>query len=635
MCGICGVFALDGELDTEIREALPHMTFQLRHRGPDGQHVFADSVAALGHRRLSIIDVAGGRQPMSNEDGSVWVVFNGEIYNHHDLRQRLRGLGHTFKTASDTEVIVHAYEQFGDACVDLLSGMFAFAIYDARQRELFLARDRAGKKPMYYATLRGHVHFASEIKALAASPAWTGELDLSGLPTYLSFGYLLGAETPFAGIRKLEPGHFLRFHAAGTTGRRYWDIAEFDSAAGSDDELASKIEHQLSEAVAARLESEVPLGAFLSGGIDSGLVVSMMADADFRDVVTTSVGFDGDSGDELEAAALTAARFSDQHYAEKVTAQLGDVLPNVVAGFDEPFADASAVPTYHVAQMARRHVTVALTGDGGDEAFAGYDFRYLPHAREDKIRRFLPGRRLLGGQQLAVLWPGSSRLPRPLRLKSVLRNLGSDPAGAYAADLCFATPFDVERLLGAGHSGSLEAAIERVRGIYDRCPSPDAVQKAEYADFHVYLADDVLTKVDRMTMQHGLEVRSPFLDHHVVELAFRIPARRKLNGSRSKHLLREIARRRLPEQLVSLPKRGFHPPTADWLKDPRTGLQDLLGEPGALLKEMVDTRAVSALWHECSYGSPKAEYLLWALCMFESWLRYAKSNLTQRNPVKA
>jgi asparagine synthase (glutamine-hydrolysing) len=407
MCGICGVVALDGRLDPAVRGSIDAMTASLHHRGPDGQGVMSDATAAFGHRRLAIIDRATGHQPMTNEDGSCWVAFNGEIYNHHGLRERLEQRGHVFRTKSDTECIVHAYEEFGPDCVEHFEGMFAFAVYDTRRRELFIARDRLGKKPLFYATFGKTLHFGSEIKALRQSPLWNAEIDLAQLEAYLSLGYVLAPATMYRHVRKLPPGHWLRATRFGVEVRQYWDVERFDDYRGSDSELSNEIDETIRTAVRDRLESEVPLGAFLSGGIDSGLVVSYMAEALGPGVITTSVGF-GAADDELDAAQLTATRFQTEHHAEVVRPDPAAVIDRIVDGFDEPFADGSAVPTFHVAGMAKRQATVVLSGDGGDEAFSGYSFRYAPHAVEAMARPLLPGR----PGRAAAAWLGE-RWPRP------------------------------------------------------------------------------------------------------------------------------------------------------------------------------------------------------------------------------
>ena len=602
------------------------MTAALAHRGPDGQGVRTDELAALGHRRLAIIDVAGGHQPLSNEDGSVWIVFNGEVYNHHDLRARLEGLGHVFRTRSDTEAIVHAWEQFGCDCVEHLHGMFAFIIWDARRRELFAARDRLGKKPLFYAVLGGVLHLASEIKAIAASPCWNGEVAPGSLEGYLSLGYFLAPVTAYRHVRKLEPGHWLRARDGRIETRRYWDVADFDSDVRSESEVLADLDPLLKTVVADRLESEVPLGAFLSGGIDSGLVVSCMAEAGGRELVTTSVGFGDPEHNELEAAGLTASRFATTHHAEAVEPRLDDVLDRVVAAFDEPFADSSAIPTYYVSGMARRHVTVALSGDGGDESFGGYDFRYVTHAREAELRRLVPGaagRAVL--RHLGALWPRAAWLPHPLRLGNILENLGDDGATAYYADLCFLKPWDVRALLGhavRGRDPRQSPVYEQVTEPYRRCPSPSALQRAQYADLKVYLPNDPLVKVDRMSMAHSLEVRCPLLDHRLVEFAFRLPTATKIPGLRCKHLLRSLARRRLPAEVVDLPKKGFTAPVGRWITGQyRARFQDEVLGPGAFVAGLLDTGLVRRWLDEQTRGAADRSYALWAVWMLELWGR--------------
>jgi asparagine synthase (glutamine-hydrolysing) len=426
MCGICGAVSLEGPLNPAIARAIRRMSSALAHRGPDGDGHFVDDSAALGHRRLAIIDRAGGDQPIANEDGSLQIVFNGEIYNHHEIRRQLLARGHVFRTRSDTETIVHAYEEFGSDCVNHLEGMFALAIYDVRAKTLFLARDRLGKKPLFYGSMGGALHFASEIKAMAQSPAWIDELNLDGLEGYLSLGYYLAPDTPYRHVRSLLPGHWLLLRAGRIESRQYWDVPAFDTDQSDEPHALDTLGETIQRAVEMRLESEVPLGAFLSGGIDSGLVVSHMRRDRGEDIDTTSVGFDDAVHNELDAAALTAKHLRTSHHAEVVTPRLEDVFDPIVAAFDGPFADSSAVPTYYVSQMARRHVTVALSGDGGDEAFGGYDFRYLPHALEARARQLMPGRTgRRAARALGQMWPRSRRLPRFLRLATVFENLGA------------------------------------------------------------------------------------------------------------------------------------------------------------------------------------------------------------------
>jgi asparagine synthase (glutamine-hydrolysing) len=625
MCGIAGVVALSGDLSPAIAGSVPGMTAALAHRGPDGDGHYSCSFAALGHRRLSIIDRAGGHQPMANEDETCWIVFNGEIYNHRDLRRDLESRGHRFRTTSDTEAILHAYEEYGTACVERLNGMFAFAICDTRRREVFLARDRLGKKPIFFANFDGTLHFASEIKALRESPAWNGEVDLSSLEGYLSLGYFLAPQTIYRHVRKLEPAHWMRIAEGRVETRPYWDVTDFDAEVRDDQTVLSELENLLRSAVTGRLESEVPLGAFLSGGIDSGLVVSFMAEAEGAGIVTTSVGFAERGHNELEAAGLTAAHFRTRHHATVLEPKLDEVFDALVAAFDEPFADASAIPTYYVSKVARQHVTVALTGDGGDESFGGYDFRYNLHAFESGLRRFVrgaPGRQ--AARFLGRRWPRSGRLPRPLRAGNVLENLGWPEESAYYSDLCFVKPWDARALLGleSSRDPADSPVYQQVTAPYRRCSSSSALQRAQYADLKVYLPNDPLVKVDRASMAHGLEVRSPLLDHRVVELAFRIPAARKVRPNRSKFFLRALADSRLPEGLAAMPKRGFDAPIGEWIRGPYRGwFTDEVLAPSSACSTLLDTDLVRRWLSEHVRSERDRASALWTVWCLERWHR--------------
>ena len=626
MCGICGVFALDGPLDLDVARAVPAMNAAIAHRGPDGDGFFHDPRAVLGHRRLAIIDRAGGHQPMSNEDGTCWIVFNGEVYNHRSLRPLLEAMGHRFRTASDTETILHAYEEFGPECVERLEGMFAFAIYDCRRQELFAARDRVGKKPFFYAVLDGVIHFASELPALTHSPSWRGEVDLGSLEAYLSLGYFLAPSTIYRDVFKLLPGHWMRVGRSGIQIREYWDVREFDTDARPETELLAEIDATLRTAVHDRLESEVPLGAFLSGGIDSGLVVSYMAEALADRLVTISVGFGESAHNELEAAGVTAAHFAARHHPHVIAPRLDDVLAPIVDHLGEPLADASAIPTWYVSEAARRHVTVALSGDGGDETFAGYDFRYVPHALEASARRAMPRSAGPAAAWLGARWPRSRRLPKPLRLATLLENLGRDPAAAYYADLAFLKPADARRLMGlpSDRDPRSSPVYEAVTEPYRRCPSHDAVQKAEYADLKVYLPNDPLVKVDRMSMAHGLEVRCPLLDRRLVELAFRIPASKKQTGTRGKALLRALARRRLPGRLWELPKRGFTAPIGEWIAGPHASrFRDDVLHAGTIVASHLDLKELRSRFQTHHAGAADHSYTLWSVWVLERWLQSA------------
>jgi asparagine synthase (glutamine-hydrolysing) len=625
VCGIAGLVALTHELPPDVRSAIGGMTNVLHHRGPDGGAVFHAPWVALGHRRLAIIDRAGGDQPMSNGDRTTWIVFNGEIYNHRDLRRELEARGRRFRTASDTEAIIHAYDEFGDRCVEHLDGMFAFAIADLTRRRVLLARDRLGKKPLFHATFDGVLHFASEIKAIKASPLWNGTRDLDSIEGYLSLGYFLAPATAYRHVRKLEPAHTLAVDSSGIRTAKYWDIRSFDSDSRDTRALVDALDERLSSAVGQRLESEVPIGAFLSGGIDSGLVVSYMADTLGSSTLTTSVGFDDKDHNELLPAGLTANYFSTRHTTATVEPNLEAVLDPIVRAFDEPFADPSAIPTYYVSKMARQHVTVALSGDGGDEAFGGYSWRYMPHALEARVRGLVPGN---AGRQAALWlgsrWPRSRALPRALRLGNVLENLGREAASAYYADLCFQKPQDARALLGKPATRHPEDSpvFDQVTRPYRECGSDSAVQRAQYADLKVYLPNDPLVKVDRMSMANSLEIRCPLLDHRLIELAFQIPTRTKTPNGQPKPLLRRLAERRLPNSIVNLPKRGFTAPIGSWIAGQyaQQFADDVLS-PSSRTRDLVDVNRVAALFEEHRGGRADHSFALWAVWMLERWAR--------------
>ena len=626
MCGITGAFGIDGPLPAGMAEAVRRMTDAIAHRGPDGDGFYNAPRVSLAQRRLAIIDIALGHQPMANEDESCWITFNGEIYNYREVRPLLESRGHRFRTNSDTETILHAYEEFGPACVDRLEGMFAFAIYDGRKQELFVARDRLGTKPFYYSTTGGVFQFASELPALRHSPLWRGDVDLSALESYFSLGYFLEPATVYRHVRALMPGHWLRIANGRIETRQYWDVREFDTDDRPDEELLKDIDETLRRAVHERLESEVPLGAFLSGGIDSGLIVSYMAEALGDRLVTTSVGFGEREHNELEAAELTARHVKSRHYSELLTPNLAESLAPVTSHLGQPMADSSAIPTWYVSRAARKHVTVALSGDGGDEAWAGYDFRYVPHAAEERVRRRLPGpvRRGLAG--VGRQWPRDRRVPKPLRAGTVLENIGRDSADAYFSDLTFLKTPEARRLMGLDPDARLDTspAYAAVTDAYRRCTSDDPVQKAEYADLKIYLPNDPLVKVDRMSMAHGLEVRCPLLDRKVVELAFRIPAKRKQVGSKGKHLLRALASRRLPAALATMPKKGFTAPIGAWIAGPQLGMfQDEVLGGGAAIRGHLDVADLEKRLAAQRAGTADESHALWAAWVLERWLTEA------------
>jgi asparagine synthase (glutamine-hydrolysing) len=459
---------------------------------------------------------------------------------------------------------------------------------------------------------------------LTQAPAWRGELDVTALEGYLSLGYFLAPSTIYRDVFKLAPAHWLRVRNGRLTIQRYWDVTEFDTDTRPDDELLADIDCTLRTAVRDRLESDVPLGAFLSGGIDSGLVVSYMAEALGDELVTASVGFGEKEHNKLDAADVVARQFRSRHYSEVIEPRLQDVMEPVIHHLGEPMADSSAIPTWYVCGTARRHVTVALSGDGGDESFAGYDFRYVPHALEESARRVLPGVLSPAAGWFGARWPRSRWLPRPLRAGTLLENLGRDSAAAYYADLTFMKPHETRLLMGlsGGRDPLSSPVFAAVTDPYRRCGSKDAVQRAAYADLTVYLPNDPLVKVDRMSMAHGLEVRCPLLDRRVVELAFRIPASRKQRGHRGKVLLRALAKRRLPADVWRLPKYGFTAPIGEWLAGEYAGMfRDEVLRSGASVAGHIDRTQLARRLTQHESGAADNGYALWAVWVLERWLQ--------------
>ncbi len=618
MCGIAGIYHLHGTPSGDWKMILERMTRTLVHRGPDDAGYFVDDFVALGHRRLSIIDLETGHQPISNEDGSVWLVFNGEVYNFPELRHLLECKGHRFRTRSDTETIVHAYEEWDTLCLERLRGMFAFALWDARRRRLFLARDRLGKKPLYYARVGEALVFGSEIKALAAFPGFDRTLDLEALSDYLSLLYVPREKSIFRGVRKLLPGHYLLADARQSAVQRYWDI-DFTPAAHDERRAAQQLAERLRDSVAIRLRSDVPLGAFLSGGIDSSAVVGMMAQAAAAPVITASVGFPEQAFDELPYARIAAQHFRTDHREYVVTPRAVAALDDLIWHYDEPFGDSSAIPTYYVSKLARERVTVALTGDGGDESFAGYR-RYSFDVRENWVRSLLPAglRQSLFGL-IGALYPKGDFLPQVFRGKAFLGNVARTPWEAYLhsvsgtaeADKIRLLHPDVTRALGDYRTAHLFAEL------YHAAPAPDALSRIQYIDFKTYLPDDILAKVDRASMANSLEVRCPLLDHTVVEYAASLPSHMKLRGSRSKLILREAVRDLVPAEILRRRKMGFAMPVATWL---RGALRPLVEEE--VLRaghEMFDQNTIGRMWRQHLSGVRERTTELWGVLVFNLW----------------
>jgi asparagine synthase (glutamine-hydrolysing) len=615
------------------------MTDAILYRGPDAGAVWVDDHAALGPRRLAIIDLGSGHQPMAALDGALQIVFNGEIYNYRELRAELLALGHTFRTHSDTEVILVAYQQWGDQCVARLSGMFAFVLWDARSRRALLARDRVGKKPLYYYRKGNVLAFASELKALRAGDLCPTGIDPESLDCYLTFGYVPAPRTIYTGVRKLRAAHFLAADASGDREQQYWSLSFADPLTCSAEEAGERFESLFDEAVRCRLMSEVPLGAFLSGGLDSTLVVSSMARELDRPVITNSIGFQERETSELPLARAVAKHLGTDHHEFVVQPRAAEVLPRIAWHFDEPVADSSALPTWYVCEMARKNVTVALSGDGGDEAFGGYTFRYLPHVFESRIRSRLPAalRAPLFGT-LGSAWPAAAWLPRPLRLKTIFENLAGSDEQAFYQDLGWLRADARAELYSAGLMRQLQGFTPRevVNAFYGRNDATDALGRSQFTDIHLYMTDDVLVKVDRMSMAHSLEVRSPLLDHRILEFAARLPSALKMDGQTGKLPLRTLAAKRLPAQVLNAPKRGFSIPAAKWLRgELRPMAEGQLFDSRGLLSTFLERRVIERMWREHLSGARDHHVLVWGLMMFGLWEQGAASPLPARSDVAA
>ncbi len=636
MCGIVGKLYIDPSRSVS-RGEMASMAGVLSHRGPDGEGIWVDGSIGLAHRRLSIIDLrAVASQPMSNEDGTVWVTFNGEIYNFHELRKELESHGHVFRTNSDTEAIVHAYEQYGRDCLRYFRGMFAFAVWDKKTRTLFVARDRVGKKPLFYWSDGRQFLFASEIKALLADVSVPVEVDPVSLDHYLAFGYIPAPLTAFAGIRKLPAAHWLEIRDGKTEIGRYWKLHYTPKRKLSLQEAIAEFHWRFAEAVRLRLISDVPLGAFLSGGIDSSAVVAYMAQAMNRPVRTFCVGFDDAKFDERPFARMVADKFDTEHTELVVHAPVADILPKLVWHYDEPFGDSSAVPSYAIAQLTRQYVTVVLNGDGGDESFAGYD-RYVVNYRArwgDGVPRWV----WKGLAAWTGLLPNRFRNVPPLgKLDRVASALAQSPQRRYAKWVGHFSPAERitlyepewrEHLQGSDP----EALFDQVFAASD---ADHRIDTTLDADVNLYLVDDLLVKMDRATMAHSLEARSPLLDHHLMEFVACLPAEMKLRGGEKKSMLRAALRGVLPDVVLDRPKMGFGVPLAKWFRtDLRDMAHDVLLSPRASQRGYFRPQVVEHLLaHHCAAREDHSTYL-WDLLVLELWHRtFVDTSLsTTRSP---
>jgi asparagine synthase (glutamine-hydrolysing) len=617
MCGIAGIADVTGRpVDGRLLRA---MTTVQAHRGPDGDGFVYRGPVGLGHRRLAIIDLATGDQPMANEDGSVWIVFNGEIYNFRELRRDLEAKGATFRTTSDTEVILRAYEAEGPDCVRLLRGMFAFAILDERTRRLFLARDRAGIKPLVYSWNGQRLIFASELKGILEDPAFPRTLDRNGLGDYLTHHYVPAPRTIFSAARKLPPASTLLLSLDGGAPvvSRYWSLRFAPAGATTEAEWVEGLRDRLDSAVRSHMVSDVPIGAFLSGGVDSSTVVALMARASSSPIRTFAIGFQESGFDELDYARQVATRYGTEHHEYVVTPKALEVLPKLVWHFDEPFADSSAIPTYYVSQITRQHVTVALSGDGGDENFAGY-------------------RRYARALELRTRNSGVTGLLRPLiALTARLLPVGA-PGQAYASLLAAAGVEQYFRLVTYERAETLRRLLcEELRGLADSAAdatlfsrleaeigSTDYVSALQQIDIRTYLPDDILTKVDRVSMAVSLEARVPLLDHVLMEYVATVPSSLKLRAGTGKYLLKRAMADYLPAEILDRRKMGFGVPLGAWLRgELRDYAHDVLLSKAARERGVFRISEVERLLRVHDSGRRDWSARLWALMCFELWMR--------------
>lgn len=627
MCGVTGIVDLQGKQPID-RNLLVRMNDRQVHRGPDGSGYHVEPGVGFGHRRLSIIDLEGGVQPMYNEDQSVVLTFNGEIYEYTSLMDELRAAGHVFKTRCDTEVIIHAWEEWGPACLDRLGGMFAFAIWDRNRQTLFLARDRFGKKPLYYTFLNdGCIAFASELKGLLENPDIDRTIDATAVEDYMTFGYVPDPKTIFRKIHKLPPAHFLELKRGDRMADpcEYWKIRfDVDNAHRNVDELSRELNERLRRATEKRMIADVPLGAFLSGGVDSSAIVAMMSEISDEPVNTCSISFGDPKFNESAHAQKMADQLHAEHRVGQVDADDFALVDRIPEMYDEPFADSSAIPTYRVCELARKHVTVALSGDGGDEVFAGYR-RYRWHMNEEKIRRAIPAmlRKNVFGV-LGSVYPKLDWAPRMFRAKSTFEAIGRDSLDAYLHSVSI-LPNDLHgKLFTESFKRELQgySAKEVFLRHNKNCDTDDELSRIQYIDMKTYLPGDILTKVDRASMANSLEVRVPLLDPDFVSWACTIPSSLKLQGRQGKYIFKKALEGRVPDSILYREKMGFAVPLASWFRGPlrETVENRLLG--GAMRESGIfDIDFIGGLIKQHASGARDHSPPIWALLVFEGFYR--------------
>jgi asparagine synthase (glutamine-hydrolysing) len=625
MCGIAGIFHPDVPKPVDPAR-VKAMADVLAHRGPDGSGVWTGPGVGFGHRRLSIIDLGGGAQPMLTPDGGVAVTYNGEIYNFREVRAELEAKGHRFRTDSDTEVILAGWRQWGPDCLSRFHGMFAFALYDARADSLFLARDRLGVKPLYLAELNdGALIFASELKGLLAHPRLRRSPNPQAVEDYLALGYVPDDTSILQGVTKLPAGHHLLIRRGLPVPRpvQWWDVDFTNTSSKPLKALEEELVDRLRAAVRSRMVADVPLGAFLSGGVDSSAVVAFMAEASRHAVETCSIGFDEADHDETRYARMVADRFATNHRSRTVAAADFDLIDTLADAFDEPFADASALGTYRVSELAREKVKVALSGDGADEAFAGYR-RYRLFAAEERMRGLLPQRIRRGIGVLGGIYPKLDWAPRFLRAKTTLQGIGGSSGEAYAAAVSATAAHVRSAIYGGNFKRSLQGhrAENRYLETMRAAPAGDALSRAQYADLKIWLPGDILTKVDRTSMAVSLEAREPLLDHRLVQFAASLPPKLRLNGGTGKYLMKQALEARLPGEILYRKKMGFVTPVSTWFRGP------LAPQAAAIARSPVfadmgwfEPAAIARIAEAHRSGREEHGRLLWQLMMLEKSLQ--------------
>lgn len=622
MCGIAGIFHLETAKPVDP-DRLRKMTDSVIHRGPDGSGIWTAPGVGLGHRRLAIIDLDGGAQPMLTPDEAQIISFNGMIYNFREVRKDLESLGHEFTTESDTEVILYSWRQWGVDCLKRLNGMFAFAIYDQRKKQLFLARDRLGVKPLFYAPVSdGSIIFGSELKALLANPLLRREPDMRAIDDYLAFGYIPDQTSILKGVKKLQAGHYLLLEQGKPAPApvQYWDIDFSERHKASASDLENELVSLMQDAVGSRMISDVPFGAFLSGGVDSSAVVALMAEQSRHPINTCSIGFDQASLDETSYAQTVADRFRTDHRSRTVAADDFGLIDTLASHFDEPFADGSALPTYRVCELARENVTVALSGDGADEAFAGYR-RHVFHNAEEWVRGLVP--QSVRGPALGWLgrmYPKADWAPQMFRAKSTLLSLSRSGAEGYAEAVGVTGPTGRSAI----YSDTMIRQLDGYRGearmieLMDKAPARDGLDQAQYADMKMWLPGDILTKVDRTSMAVGLEAREPLLDYKLMEFAAKLPGRLRVRGGTGKYLLKKSMERYLPQDILYRPKMGFVTPLAQWFRGPLVEQARNISSAGSLARlGWFDASALAKVADDHISGKSDNSRLLWQLLMLE------------------